>query len=139
MSATTIYLRFADRPAALAALMAHGMTIIGPDGDHAIPAPGYLAGVRYDILPLGGDGVHRKQVGTEMAEIDGLGSIERPVFETRPGWHCDLVWHGPAETVPNFGEAVVTPSSAWAYDGEPAAGQLPLDVPASVTSFQAKS
>lgn len=139
MSATTIYLRFADRAAALAALTARGMAAIAPDGEPMIPSPGYLGGVRYDIRPLGGDGVHRKQVGTEAIEIDGLGTLERPVFEIRPGWHCDLVWHGPAETAPDFGEAVVSPLASWSYDGEAAAGLPPIDVPTSVTRFQARA
>lgn len=139
MTTTTLYLRFADHAAALAALTARGMTIIGADGGPMIPSPGYLAGVRYDIVPLGGDGVYRKQIGTKTVETDGFGSIERPVFEVRPGWHCDLIWHGAPETAPDFGEAAVAPSSAWLYDGEAAAGLPPIDVPASVTRFQARA
>lgn len=136
---STIYLRFADRPAALAALTARGMAAVGLDGEPMIPAPGYLAGVRFDIVPLGGDGVYRTKVGTETVEIDGLGPIEQPVFGERPGWHCDLVWHGSAETGPDFGDVVVTPSAAWTYDGDAAAGLAPIDVPASVTRFQARA
>lgn len=136
---STIYLRFADRPAALAALTARGMAAVGLDGEPTIPSPGYLDGTRFDVIPLGGGGVHRTQVGTETVEIDGLGLIERPVFEARPGWHCDLVWHGSAEIVPDFGDVGVTPTAAWTYDGDAAAGLPPLDVPASVTRFQARA
>lgn len=139
MPPTTIYLRFPDRAAALAAVTARGMTVIGANGEPTIPSPGYLGGMRFDIIPLGGDGIYRKQTGTETVEIDGLGVTERPVFEDRPGWHCDLVWHGSAETMPDFGEAVVTPSAAWTYDGDAAAGLPPIDVPALVTRFQARA
>ena len=106
-------LRFDTRADGEAVLAALGMAETNPvTGAVVLPQPGRLDGVRFDLLPLGGDGVLRVPIGRETVTIPGFGSIERPLFEVRPGWHVDLLWHGSAETLPDFGTAVAVATSS---------------------------
>lgn len=105
---TSLLLRFDTRVDGEAFFAALGMTRTDPvSGAIVFPSPGYLDGVRFDPMPLGGDGVLRVPIGRETVTIPGFGSIERPLFEVRPGWHVALLWHGSPEALPDFGTAVV--------------------------------
>lgn len=96
----TIYLRFADRAAALAALAA--VLGYGPDldteGGETWPSGGLCAGTRYDLV--------------------FAGEIRVPSIWSRPsrrrttplqGYHVDVLWWGASP--PDFGDAVVTPAA----------------------------
>lgn len=106
----TLRLVYLDHAAALAAFAALGLTVEGArmpsEGASApeivVPSPGYVAGVRFDLLPVGGDGVLRRL----LVAPEGAPEAD-PVVEIAPGWHADLLWHGSAEAVPDFGTAVV--------------------------------
>ncbi len=138
----TYWLRFADAGAALAALAAAGMAVetIDPETGEArtvVPSPGYLDGVRFDVLPVGGDGVWREPDGVETVEVDGV-SMEMPRLVARAGYHVDLVWHGSPETAPDVSAFIATTAGAWSYSDAPAAG-LSEPVPSSVSRFQARA
>lgn len=138
----TYWLRFADVGAALAALAAAGMAVetVDPETGETrtvVPSPGYLDGVRFDVLPVGGDGVWRDVDGTETVVVDGV-SMEMPRLVARAGYHVDLVWHGSPETAPDFAAFVATAAGAWSYSDPPAAG-LSEPVPSSVSRFQARA
>ncbi len=110
----TVFLRFTDAETASAAVRA--LLLDAPDAEG--PAPGEIvsmgytaAGIRFDLAPVGGDGVLRVAAGTETVEIDGIGPVETPRFEPRPGFHLNLLWHGDEGDLPDFGTARIHPET----------------------------
>lgn len=109
---TTVFLRFADKAAAISAaraIMAAESVDFAGDPE-TVPLMGYTAGgTRFDLALVGGDGVYRQQTGTETRVIDGFGELVQPVFSAQPGFFVNLLWHGPEETIPEFGSARIYP------------------------------
>ncbi len=114
MTATTIYLRFEDEAEALAALAPFGLVHDVVEGDPEIQTIGFVPtarpdGIRVDLALVGGDGVHRRQIGTTTVEDPDLGPIEEAVMEVVPGFHVDLLWSD--GTPPDFGAARIEPQT----------------------------
>ena len=110
MTATTIRLRFADRAAALAALSPLGLVTTEPEsGDPVFASTAWPGGVRVDLALLGGDGVCRREAGTETLDLPGLGPIEVPRLEVVAGFHLDLLWSD--GHLPDFGAAEIHPET----------------------------
>lgn len=110
----TVFLRFTDAAAAAAAVRALLLDANVVEGlaPGAIVSMGYTAaGIRFDLAPVGGDGVLRVAVGTETVKIDGIGPVETPRFEPRPGFHLNLLWHGDEGDLPDFGAARIHPAT----------------------------
>lgn len=115
----TVFLRFSDADeasTAVRALLLDAPDAEGPDAEG--PAPGAIvsmgytaAGIRFDLAPVGGDGVLRVAAGTETVEIDGIGPVETPRFEPRSGFHLNLLWHGDEGDLPDFGTARIHPET----------------------------
>ena len=100
-------LRFDTRADGEAFLAALGMAETDPaTGAAVLPQPGRLDGVRFDLLPVGGDGVLRRLHVTPEGDV---------TVETVPGWHVDLLWHGKPEALPDFGTAVAAEVSSVAW------------------------
>ncbi|MCL8385937.1 hypothetical protein EJ105_27680, partial [Xanthobacter aminoxidans] len=98
----TIYLRFGDRAAALAALAAglgYGPAI-DPEGGETWPSTGFAAGTRYDLVFVG---EIRVLTGATIDTPFGPSPVTAPL----PGYHVNVLWWG-AEP-PDFGAAVVKP------------------------------
>lgn len=110
----TVFLHFADVGEADAAVRA---ALLAPGADGALRpgepiSMGYTAaGIRFDLAPVGGDGVLRAVVGTDPVEVDGLGTVEMPRLEARPGYHLNLLWHGEEDDLPDFGAARIHPET----------------------------
>lgn len=116
MTATTIYLRFDDRAAALAALAPFGLVAVDPDTGEAIfVSTAWPDDTRVDAALVGGDGIDRRRTVPTPVEDPEDGSSEGSGGDVVPGFHVDLLWsRGP---VPDFGAAViepVTPSQVFA-------------------------
>ena len=106
----TVFLRFPDRETARAAFALYGSgTVAGPDGAPAWPSCGTYQGHRYDIAIVGADGTLFRPTGETVESEAGFGPI--PVLEPVPGFHVNVLWHGPAELIPDFGPARVFPAS----------------------------
>lgn len=110
----TVFLRFADKASAISSarsIMASENVDLDADAE-VVPLMGYTAnGIRFDLALVGGDGTYWSQAGTEKHTIDGLGEVDVPVFEAQPGFFANLLWHGPEESMPDFGAARIYPSS----------------------------
>ncbi len=110
MTATTIYLRFEDEAEALAALAPFGLVHDDPEtGEPGFAPTARPYGIRVDLALVGGDGVHRRQIGTTTVEDPDLGRIEEAVMEVVPGFHVDLLWSD--GTPPDFGAARIEPQT----------------------------
>lgn len=110
MTATTIYLRFEDEAEALAVLAPFGLTLDDPETG----LPGFAPtarpdGIRVDLALVGGDGVHRREIGTTTVEDPELGPVEEAVMEVVPGFHVDLLWSD--GTPPDFDAARIEPQT----------------------------
>ena len=110
MTATTIYLRFEDEAEAIAALAPFGLTRVDPEtGEtHFVPTA-RPDGIRVDLTLVGGDGVHRREIGTTTVEDPDLGPIEEAMMEVVPGFHVDLLWSD--DIPPDFGAARIEPQT----------------------------
>lgn len=100
----TIYLRFADRSAAMAALAAvlgYGPNL-DPEGGETWPSAGTCGGTRYDLVFSG-------EIRTPTGETIDTPFGPSPVTVPLPGYHVDLLWWGVEP--PDFGAAVVTPAT----------------------------
>ncbi|WP_296585754.1 hypothetical protein [Xanthobacter sp.] len=98
----TIYLRFGDRAAALAALAAglgYGPAI-DPEGGETWPSTGFAAGTRFDLVFLG-------EIRAPTGETVDTPFGPSPVTAPLPGYHVNVLWWG--ADAPDFGAAVVTP------------------------------
>lgn len=110
MTATTIYLRFADRIDALAALAPFGLVFADPEtGETDFVATARPDDCRVDLALVGGDGTCRRQTGSTTFDDPDLGTLEIPVMETIPGFHIDLLWSD--GTPPDFGSAMIDPET----------------------------
>ncbi len=87
----TIYLRFADRDAALARLVAVLGHELEPEGG-MLPTSGRWQGERFDL----------DEVGVLHVPLP-LDANEGAVSEALPGWHINLLWWGQDDAVPDFG------------------------------------
>ncbi|MFG1262369.1 hypothetical protein [Xanthobacter aminoxidans] len=100
----TIYLRFGDRAAALAALAAvlgYGPAL-DPEGGETWPSTGFAAGTRYDLAFPG-------EIRVPTGETVDTPFGPSPVTAPLPGYHVNVLWWG--ASAPDFGAAVVTPDT----------------------------
>ena len=105
---TTIFLRFPDRASAQAAFALYGSGVIeGPDGVPAWSSYGTYQSCRYDIAIVGADGTLFRPTGESVEADPEFGPV--PVLAPLPGFHVNVLWHGPAELIPDFGAARVYP------------------------------
>lgn len=132
MSATTIYLRYADRASAIAEFSARGIAatrslIDDPrlssgewEGAPDLPSSGDIGGVRFDADEPWPGGVRMVPTGLVVTDTgpDGL-EVERAETEASPGYWLRVIWHG-AAPAPDFGGVVVDLPDEWHYEGEPA-------------------
>lgn len=109
---TTVFLRFADKAAAISAARAIMAAESVPLSDDAVPLMGYTDdGIRFDLDLVGGDGVYRKVVGTTTIDIEGVGPMVVPIYEELSGFYVNMLWRGNAVDVPDFGSARIYPTS----------------------------
>lgn len=106
MQPDTIFLRFADRATAIAALQAAGVTIpVDEAGVAQIPADGWAGDIYFNLDVVFGTGVVFKPTGETAT--DAMGDVV-PVMAQRPGYHINLLWRG--DTLPPpIAAAVITP------------------------------
>jgi hypothetical protein len=110
----TVFLRFADADAAVAAVRAllldPGVAAGLEPGE--IVSMGYTAaGTRFDLAPVGGDGVLRVAIAVPPdGAVDG-DDPPMPRLEVRPGYHLNLLWHGAEGDLPDFGVARIHPET----------------------------
>ncbi|WP_333822870.1 hypothetical protein [Pinisolibacter sp.] len=134
----TIHLRYIDRATALAALEPFGLVERDPEtGTAGFRVTAYLDGVRVDLMPLGGDGIHRRRVGTDFFEGPDGDRIEIPVMEPVPGYHVDLLWSG--GEMPEFGDAVIVPATPTSTFVDGAVAAETSLRPMTVSRFQARA
>lgn len=100
----TIFLRFADRDAALVRLS----SMLGHELDAEsgmLPTSGRWQGERFDVDEVG---VIHAPLPTDA---QGDGEEDAPadaIPEPLPGWHVNLLWWG-ADDAPDFGDADLAP------------------------------
>ena len=105
----TIYLRFADRAAAMAALRPLDLLTVDPlVGAETIPSMVERLGERVDIDVLGGgSGILWRDTGAVVPDPE---TGEPLAVMTRvEGFHLDLLWS--ETTSPDFGDAEVRPAT----------------------------